>query len=155
MSSFETEKEIICNMLESNGYSIRDGKMSGDDFRLFLTPPEFEVESEEIFKLKGNDVVHCGAVIMLGGEMRDAFFKRNKEERDKFRKIIENATGVKDLDFFEVEDDGKDFRVSIRAEFKISNLSENTFSDAMDRLNIAGGSVEDTWNEYFEKLIDS
>ena len=155
MPSFEKEKESICNMLKSNGYSIRDGRMHGDDFRIFLTPPEFEVESEEIFKLKGNDVVHCGAVIMLGGEMRDAFFKQNKEKRDKFRKIIENATGVKDLDFFEIEDDGKDFKVSIRAEFPISNLSEDTFSDAMDRLNIAGGSIEDAWNVYFDYLMDT
>jgi len=155
MPSFESEKEIICKMLESNGYSIRDGKMLGDDFRLFLTPPEFEVESEEIFKLKGNDVVHCGAVIMLGGEMRDAFFKQSRKDRDNLKEKIENATGVEDLDFFEVEDDGKDFRVSIRAEFLISNLSEDTFSDAMDRLNTAGGSVENTWNEYFDKLTGS
>jgi len=155
MSAFEKETEHIRNILESNDYGIRDGKMPGDDFRIFLTPSGFKIESEEIFKLKGNDVVHCGAVIMLGGEMRDAFFKQNKEKRDKFRKIIENATGVKDLDFFEIEDDGKDFKVSIRAEFPISNLSENTFSDAMDRLNIAGGSIEDAWNVYFDNLMDT
>ena len=155
MPAFEKEKEFICNMLESNGYSIRDGKMPGDDFRIFLTPPGIEVESEEIFKLKGDDVVHCGAVIMLGGEMRDAFFKQSRKDRDKLREKIENATGVEDLDFFEIADDGKDFRVSIRAEFPISKLSKDTFGDAMDRLNIAGGSIEDTWNEYFEKLVGS
>ena len=155
MPSFESEKEIICKMLESNGYGMRDGKMHGDDFRLFLTPPKFAVESEEVFKLKGNDSVCCGAEIMMGGEMRDAFFKQSRKDRDNLREKIETATGVEGLDFFEIADDGKDFRVSIRAEFPISKLSEDTFADAMDRLNLAGGSVEDTWNEYFEKLIGS
>ena len=155
MPSFESEKKIICKMLESNGYGVRDGKMHGDNFRIFLTPPGFEVESEEIFKLKGNDVVHCGAEILMGGKIRDAFFKQSRKDRDNLREKIENATGVEDLDFFEIADDGKDFRVSIRAEFPISKLSEDTFGDAMDRLNIAGGSVEDTWNEYFEKLMGS
>ena len=153
MPAFEKELSSIIDMLKSNGYGIRDGKMHGDDFRIFLTPPEFEVESEEIFKLKGNDVVHCGAVIMLGGKMRDAFFKQSRKDRDKLREKIENTTGVEDLDFFEIADDGKDFRVSIRAEFPIGKLTEDTFGDAMDRLNIAGGSVEDAWNEYFEKLM--
>jgi len=153
MSSFESEKEIICKMLESNGYGIRDGKMTGDDFRIFLTPPGFEVESEEIFKLKGNDIVCCCAGILVGGKIREALFMQSKEERNKFRKIIENATGVKALDFFEVEDDGKDFKISLRAEFPISKLSENIFADAMDRLNLAGGSIEDAWNGYFDNLM--
>jgi len=153
MSSFEREKEIICNMLESNGYGVRDGKMHGDSFRIFLTPPGFEVESEEIFMLKENDVVCCCAGILVGGKIREALFKQNREERDKFRKIIENATGVKALDFFEVEDDGKDFKISLRAEFPIGKLSEDTLADAIDRLNLAGGSVEDAWNEYFDNLM--
>jgi len=153
MSDFEKERGSICSMLESNDYSVRDGKMPGDDFRLFLTPPGFEVESEEIFKLKEDDSVHCGAVIILGGEMRESFFKQDEKERSRLRAKIENATGVEDLDFFEVLDDGKDFKVTIRAEFSISKLSEDTFADAMDRLNLAGGSVEDAWNEYFDKLM--
>ena len=105
MSAFESPQEFIINMLKVNGYGIRDGKMSGDDFRLFLTPPKFEVESEEIFKLKGNDIIHCGAVILLGGDMRDTFFQMTKETRNKFSKTISNETGVNDLDFFEIDDD--------------------------------------------------
>jgi hypothetical protein len=155
MPSFDSAKESICSMLESNNYRVRNGKMPGDDFRLFITPPGFEVESEEIFKLKGNDSVCCGAEIMMGGEMRGAFFKQSRKDRDNLREKIESATGVEGLDFFEIEDDGKDFRVSIRAEFPISKLSEDTFADAMDRLNLAGRSVEDMWNEYFENLIGS
>ena len=140
-------------MLESNNFRIRNGKMFGDDFRIFLTPPGFEVESEEIFKLKKDDSVYCGETIILGGEMRESFFKQDKKERSKLRVRIENATGVEDLDFFEISDDGKDFKVSIRTEFPVSKLSEDTFADAMDRLNLAGGSVEDAWNKYFDNLM--
>ena len=153
MSSFEREKETICHMLELNDYGIRDGIMPLDDFRLFLTPPGFDVESEEVFKIKGNDIVCCGSVIILGGEMRDAFFKQDKDERDKFSKSLEKENGVDKLDFFEMDDDGKDFKISIRSEFPITKLSEGVFADAMDRLNLAGGSIEDAINEYFEKLL--
>ncbi len=150
---FQREEEFISKMLESKGYSIRDGIIASDDFRIFLTPPGFETESEEVFKLKGDNTVHCGAVILLGGEIRNAFFKLEKEIRDKFRGMIENETGVNNLDFFEANDDGQDFQVSIRAEFHIDKLSEDVFGDAMDRLNIAGGSIEDAINRYFEKLL--
>ena len=153
MSSFEREKETIYHMLELNDYGIRDGIMPLDDFRLFLTPPGFDVESEEVFKIKGNDIVCCGSVIILGGEMRDAFFKQDKDERDKFSKSLKKKNGVDKLDFFEMDDDGKDFKILIRSEFQITKLSEGVFADAMDRLNLAGGSIEDAINEYFEKLL--
>ena len=155
MSTFEKEEKFICNMLESNNYSVRDGKMLGDDFRLFITPPGFDIESEEVFKLKEHDIVRCGAVIVFGGPMRDAFFKMDKERRDKFSEQISDETGVNNLDFFEVDDNGQDFKISIGAEFNISKLSEDIFGDAMDRLNIAGGSIEDAINEYFGKLLGS
>ena len=43
--------------------------------------------------------------------------------------------------------------VSIRSEFSIWKLSEDIFVDAMDRLNSAGGSIEDAIDLYFDKLI--
>ena len=140
-------------MLEANGYGIRSAMMPLDDFRLFLTPPGFEVESEEIFKLKDTDMVYCAAQIIMGGEIRNTFYKQNEQIRTKFRKLLENSLGDKDLDFFEVKDDGKDFVVSIRSEFSIWKLSEDIFVDAMDRLNSAGGSIEDAIDLYFDKLI--
>ena len=124
-----------------------------DDFRLFLTPPGFKVESEEIFKLKDTDMVYCAAQIILGGEIRNTFYKQNEQIRTKFRKLLENSLGVKDIDFFEIKDDGKDFVVSIRSEFSIWELSEDIFADAMDRLNLAGTSIEDAIDLYFDKLI--
>lgn len=127
--------------------------MSLDDFRLFLTPPGFKVESEEIFKLKDTDMVYCAAQIILGGEIRNTFYKQNEQIRTKFRKLLENSLGVKDIDFFEIKDDGKDFVVSIRSEFSIWELSEDIFADAMDRLNLAGTSIEDAIDLYFDKLI--
>jgi len=140
-------------MLEANGYGIRSGMMHLDDFRLFLTPPGFKVESEEIFKLKDTDMVYCAAQIILGGEIRNTFYKQNEQIRTKFRKLLENSLGVKDIDFFEIKDDGKDFVVSIRSEFSIWELSEDIFADAMDRLNLAGTSIEDAIDLYFDKLI--
>ena len=47
MADFEREKNLICSMLESNGYGIRKGQMLDDDFRFFLTPPGIESESME------------------------------------------------------------------------------------------------------------
>ena len=150
---FTKELEHINLMLEANGYGIRSGMMSLDDFRLFLTPPGFKVESEEIFKLKDTDMVYCAAQIILGGEIRNTFYKQNEQIRTKFRKLLENSLGVKDIDFFEIKDDGKDFVVSIRSEFSIWELSEDIFADAMDRLNLAGTSIEDAIDLYFDKLI--
>ena len=153
LSSSESAKEFIVDLLEANDYGIRNMMMPLDDFRLFLTPPGFDVESEEIFKLKGFDTVNCAAQIIMGGKIRDTFYLQDEQTRTKFRSLIENAPGVKSLDFFDVLDDGKDFVVSIRAEFPIDKLSEDVFADAMDRLNLAGGSIEDLFNEYFDKLL--
>lgn len=136
-------------MLEANGYGMRYTSMPGDDFRIFLTPPGIEVESEEVFKVKGNDNVCCGAEILMGGEIRDLFFKQSKGEQEKFKEKIEHLYEVKALDFFEIVNDGNDFKISIRAEFPIDKLSEDSFADAMNRLNSAGGSIEDLWSEYF------
>ena len=153
MPSFEQEKDHIRAMLEANGYSVRTGDMPGDDFRLFLVPPGFEVESEEVFKIKDDENVYCGAEMLMGGELRDAFYKQDKEDRAYFREKIKSAEGANGLDFFGVSDNGKDFRVTIRTSFHIANLSEDVFGDAMDRLNIAGGAIEDIWNEYFGNLL--
>jgi hypothetical protein len=153
LPSFTQELEHIRLMLEANDYRIRNGMMPLDDFRLFLTPPGFEVESEEVFKLKGSDIVSCAAQIIMGGEISDTFYSQDEQTRTKFRNFLENASGVRNLDFFEIADDGKDFVISIRAGFPIGELSEETFADAMDRLNLAGGSIEDLINEFFDKLI--
>jgi len=153
MPSFEKEEKLICNMLESADYAVRDGKMPGDDFRFFLIPPKLEDESEEIFKLKGNDVVHCAAILFLGGEMRDAFYKQSESKQEVFLNLLKNQEGVDRLDFFEIDNDGQDLKIALRAEFHIQKLSEDVFGDAMDRLNIAGGFLEDTINEYFGKLL--
>ena len=149
LPNFEKEKEFIYHMLEANGYGVRHMSIPGDDFRIFLTPPGIEVESEEVFKVKGNDNVCCGAEILMGGEIRDLFFKQSKSEQEKFKEKIENLPEVKALDFFEIADDGSDFKISIRAEFPTRKLSEDSFADAMNRLNSAGGSIEDLWGQYF------
>ena len=135
-------------MLEANGYGMRSVSMPGDDFRMFLTPPGIEVESEEVFKIKESGNVCCGSEIVLGGEIRD-MFRQSKNEWEKFRDRIENLDEVKELDFFEAYDDGEDFRISIRSEFPINKISEDSFVDAMNRLNSAGGSIEDLCGEYF------
>jgi len=153
MSEFEIILNKIKFLLESNDYSIRDGQMPGDDFRLFLVPPKFEVESEEIFKLKGNDIVHCGAILFLGGEMRDTFYKQSETKQEEFLASLKTLEGVDKLDFFEISNDGQDLKIALRAEFPIQKFSEDVFGDAIDRLNIAGGSVEDAINEYFGKLL--
>jgi hypothetical protein len=150
MVSFEKEREKICDMLTANGYKIRDNPIQGDDFRIFLVPPGMEIESEEIFKIKNSGKVCCGSEVIMGGKIRDVFFKQKDAEQEKFKKILGSATGVEDLDVFEMVDDGKDFRITVRTEFQISELSEDVFGDAMDRLNIAGGSIEDAWNKYFD-----
>lgn len=148
MQRYEKEKDLICRMFDSNGYGVRDGSIPGDDFRFFLTPPGIDSESEEVFKMKGDDNVCCGAEIVMGGEIRDVF-RQSKNEWEEFRDRIENLAEVKELDFFEIVDDGEDFRISIRAEFPIGQLSEDSFADAMNRLNSAGGSIEDLCGEYF------
>jgi len=154
MKTFGAEKSTICRMLDEHGYKFREVTMQGDDFRLFLTPPGMEVESEEVFRIKGSQKVCCGSEVIMGGKIREFFLKQGKDEQDKFLKTIGNAKGVEGLDLFEVISDEEDFRILIRAEFEASSMSEDAFGDAMDRLNIAGGSIEDAWNEYFSSIED-
>ena len=153
MSSYVRELEHIGSMLEANGYGVRIGTMPLDDFRLFIVLPSSEDESEEVFKLKGSDAVHCATQIIIGGKIREALYKQDERIRANLRDTLGASPGVKDLDFFEIEDDGKDFAISIRAEFPIGSLSEDAFADAMDRLNFASSSIEDAIDTYFDKLI--
>lgn len=154
MGTFGTEKSMICRMLDEHGYRFRESAMQGDDFRLFLVPPGMEVESEEVFKIKGSKKVCCGSEVIMGNKSREKFLKQSKEEQEKFLRMVGNAKGVEGLDLFEVISDEKNFRILIRAEFEASDMSEDAFGDAMDRLNIAGGSIEDAWNEYFSSIKD-
>lgn len=153
MTLFAKELKRIRLMLEANDYGVRDGMMPHDDFRLFLTPPGLEDESEEVFKLKGSGKVCCGSEIIMGGNVREVFFQQTPKEQARFKELLAGADGVGDLDFFETVNDGKDFQITIRTEFQVDELSEEVFGDAMDRLNIAGGSIEDMWNEYFDGLL--
>lgn len=155
MTSFEKEKNNICKLLEDNGYKFRENMVQGDDFRFFLIPPGLKIESEEIFKVKDSEKVYCGSEVIMDGKIREFFLKQSKDEQEKFLKMISNAKGVKNLDFFEIVSDGNNFRILIRTEFAISTMSEDAFGDAMDRLNIAGGSIEDAWNEYFSSVKES
>ncbi|EPA06175.1 hypothetical protein BG20_I0821 [Candidatus Nitrosarchaeum limnium BG20] len=129
--------------------------MRDDEFRLFLRPPGIEAESEEVFKMKGSGVICCASGIILGGNRRTKFFQQMPEKRDELKEKISRATGVSDLDFFEVEDDGENFRVTLRAEIELQKFSDDAFVDAMNRLNESGGAIEDIWEEYFVELMKS
>ena len=154
MTLFAKELKRIKLILETNDYGVRDGMMPHDDFRLFLTPPGIEDESEEVFKLKESGKVCCGSEIIMGGNVREVFFQQTHKEQARFKELLAGADGVGDLDFFETVNNGKDFQITIRTEFKIDELSEDVFGDAMNRLNIAGGSIENVWNEYFEDIVN-
>ena len=154
MTLFTKELKRIKLILETNDYGVRDGMMPHDDFRLFLTPPGIEDESEEVFKLKESGKVCCGSEIIMGGNVREVFFQQTHKEQARFKELLAGADGVGDLDFFETVNNGKDFQITIRTEFKIDELSEDVFGDAMNRLNIAGGSIENVWNEYFEDIVN-
>lgn len=146
-------KQSIIEMLESNGYSVRELPMREDEFRLFLKPPGIDEESEEVFKLKESEEICCAAGIILGGKRRSQFFQQAPEKRNDLKEKISKAVGVSNLDFFEVEDDGENFIVSLRSEIPLQKFSGDAFADAMNRLNEAGASIEDVWEEYFSELV--
>lgn len=145
-------KKIIMDMAESNGYSYRDSPMQGDDFRIFLTPPGGSTETVEVFKEKSSGAVCCGAGLIMGGEQREKFFSLESAERENFKDQIEILESVKSLDFFQAEDNGENFVVTMRCEFSPAGDLESKFEDCMNRINLAGYSVEEEWEKFFDKM---
>jgi hypothetical protein len=52
-------KRFVIEMLEDNGYGLREASMREDGFRLFLKLSGIDAESEEVFKLKGSEDTCC------------------------------------------------------------------------------------------------
>ena len=139
-------------MADANGYSFRDASLQGDDFRIFLVPPGSSAETVEVFKEKNSDAVCCGAGLVMGGEQREKFLAQEHTKREKLRDDLKNLDAVNSLDFFHIEDDGSNFIVTMRCEFSPSGNVEDTFEDCMNRINLAGYSVEEEWDRFFEEL---
>ncbi|GKS67905.1 hypothetical protein YTPLAS73_14520 [Nitrosarchaeum sp.] len=145
-------KKIICEMADANGYSLRDAPIQGDDFRLFLTPPGGNAETVEVFKEKNSDVVCCGAGLVMGGKYRKKFFEQTSSKRQNLKEQLEGLDTVASLDFFQIEYDEKNFVVTMRCELSPDGDIEEGFENCMNRINLAGYSVEDEWDKFFEEL---
>ena len=76
-----SQKKDIVSMLEGNGYSVREVKTAGDEFRIFASPSGVDAETVEVFMAKGTNIVCCGSGIILGGEQRKKFFEQSIEKR--------------------------------------------------------------------------
>lgn len=139
-------------MLKGNGYFVRESNMAGDEFRIFASPPGVDDETVEVFMAKGTNTVCCGSGIILGGEQRKRFFEQPIEKRNQLKENLEKLDATRSLDFFEVLDDGKNFAVTMRCEFNLSDDVGDDFENCMNMINLAGYNVEETWDKFFEEL---
>ncbi len=146
-------KEWLISGLKNNGFSVREMQMPGDDFRLVISTTGNYEENSEIYKTKDSKNIVCAAGILLGGKKRIKFFNLPKNKRSEFAQLLKNTKHVEDLDYFEVEDDSKDFRVSMRCECPIQEVSEERFVNCMNKVLDAGMSIQEVWNMYFDKLM--
>ena len=144
-------KQAIAKLVRENGYGVRESTMQEEDFRLFVSMPSGE-ESIEIFKVKSSSLVCCAAGIVMGADQQKTFYALPEEKRLVFKSILKKVASIEDLDFFELLDEGKDFRVSMRCEFPADEMSEDLFSSTMDRLMSAGHNVEEYWDGFFNSL---
>ena len=144
-------KRYISKVLKENGYGVRESQMREDDFRLFVSMPNGE-ESIEIFKVKSSPLVCCAAGIIMGAGQQKTFYSLPEEKRLVFKSILKKVASAEDLDFFELLDEGKDFRISMRCEFTADEMSEGLFTGTMDRIMSAGHNVEEDWDKFFAYL---
>lgn len=148
----DVKKWLIAGF-EKNNFRVREMQMPGDDFRLVLSPMGDHKENSEVYKTKDSLNIVCAAGILLGGKKREKFFKLPKEKRNEFAQSLEKAKHVEKLDHFEVEDNSKDFRVSMQCEVSIQEISGEIIINCMNNVFDAGKSIQDIWNEYFDKLM--
>jgi len=139
-------------MAGTNGYSFREAPIPGDAFRIFLSPPGSQTETVEVFKEKSSDAVSCGAGLVMAGGLREKFFAQTSSKRNELRESLENLDAVRSLYFFHIEDDGKNFIVTMRCGFSPNGDVEGSFESCMNRINLAGYSVEEEWDRFFEGI---
>lgn len=134
---------------EKNNYLVKNSPNQGEDFRLILTSEGSKRPSIEVFKEKGSLVLHYNSNIKLGQKILKKFNEMSPTKQQELRKSLEGLHNTLKLDFFEIEDDGRDYHISLGC---VTDLNEFTFesvAENMDNLNESGKAIEDTLHEFF------
>ena len=134
---------------EKNNYTVKSSPMQGDDFRLLLTLNGSTQPSIEIYKEKNSQFLHYSANIKMGQKSLKKFNLMSIPKQQELRKSLEDLHKTLKLDFYEIEDDGKDYHVSIGC---ITNLDEFTIesvAESMDNLNESGKEILNTLHNFF------
>lgn len=149
MTDYAELGEGLKQSFEKNDYIVKSSPLQNDDFRLLLTIQGHTQPSIEVYKGKNSQALCYSANIKMGVESLKKFNLMSLTKQQELRKSLEDLQKSLKVDFYEIEDDGLDYHISIKC---ITNLDEFTLDsivESMDNLNESGNIILNTLQTFF------
>lgn len=149
MTDYTQLGEGLKQGFEQHDYIVKNSPTQGDDFRLLLTLKGDTQPSIEVYKEKNSQFLLYSANIKMGQKSLEKFNQMPIPKQQELRKSLEDLQKTLKVDFYEIEDDGRDYHVSIKC---ITNLDEFTIEsivESMDNLNESGNAIMNTLHDFF------
>ena len=149
MTDYTKLGESLKRGFEKNNYLVKISPTQGDDFRLLLTLKGSTKPSIEVYKEKNSNFLHYSANIKMGQKSLEKFNLLPISKQQELRKSLEDLHKTLKIDFYEIEDDGRDYHVSIKCITNLDKITIDSIAESMDNLNEAGTSVMNTLHNFF------
>jgi len=134
---------------EQNNYLVKNSPMQGDDFRLLLTLKDSTQPSIEVYKEKNSQFLLYSANIKMGQKSLENFNLMSIPKQQELRKSLEDLQKTLKVDFYEIEDDGMDYHVSIKCITDLDEFTLESVAESMDNLNESGNAILNALHNFF------
>lgn len=152
MSNFSGIQHTIKDLLAQNGYSVRETLEAGMDFHMIIKPHDVERENITVYKPRSLPVVTCQSIIRLSSTRLEQISNSTIDEQESLRKSLEVLWNPQKINFFEIEDDGTDYRVEIRGNIPVIEFNVERFAICIDNINELGNTVFEALDKFFKEL---
>ena len=149
VSNYTQLSEGLKQGFEQNNYLVKNSPTQGDDFRLLLTLKDSTQPSIEVYKEKNSQFLHYSANIKLGQKSLEKFNLMSIPKQQELRKSLEDLQKTLKVDFYEIEDDGKDYHISIKCITNLDEFTPESIAESMDNLNESGNAILNTLHDFF------
>ena len=149
MTDYAELGEGLKRSFEQNNYKVKNSPTQNDNFRLLLTIQGHTQPAIEVYKEKKSQFLCFSANIKMGAESLEKFNLMPLTKQQELRKSLEDLQKTLKVNFYEIEDDGLDYHISIKC---ITNLDEFTLEsvvESMDNLNESGNVILNTLHNFF------
>lgn len=149
MTDYTQLGEGLKQGFEKNNYIVKNSPIQGDDFRLLLTLKGSTQPSIEVYKEKNSQFLLYSANIKMGQKSLEKLNLMSIPKQQELRKSLEDLQKTLKVDFYDIEDDGKDYHISIKCITNLDEFTLESIAESMDNLNESGKAILKTLRDFF------